>query len=374
MSKRPPTKDKGRRVNFAVDHMDPMGQGVSRDGKLVTFIAGTLPGEAGQAVVYKKSKGVQFATLSSLENSADNRCEPQCPHFSQCPGCHYLHTDYASELSYKRSALVRHLSQLSIAEDQIELVPAPSRLSYRNRVQLHYRHKYIGMLDPVNNRVVEIPHCKIIDEKLQPAFDQLYEDKSWTEANTGHGHCELYLKDGAVGETWNDDYAHGGFSQVNNAMNGELQARVDKQLTELKATRVLDLFSGKGNLSDGFASAGGQRVLVDSFWDVAASEPPQNFVKLDLFDDDALKLFFRRHGKEAFDTLLVDPPRRGFAQLDTWVKKAKPKYLVYVSCNPASLARDLRGLSSKFEIVTLTLLDLFPATYHFETLIVLRFR
>ncbi|MFT5711223.1 MAG: 23S rRNA (uracil1939-C5)-methyltransferase, partial [Halioglobus sp.] len=302
MSKRPPTKDKGRRVNFAVDHMDPMGQGVSRDGKLVTFIAGTLPGEAGQAVVYKKSKGVQFATLSSLENSADNRCEPQCPHFSQCPGCHYLHTDYASELSYKRSALVRHLSQLSIAEDQIELVPAPSRLSYRNRVQLHYRHKYIGMLDPVNNRVVEIPHCKIIDEKLQPAFDQLYEDKSWTEANTGHGHCELYLKDGAVGETWNDDYAHGGFSQVNNAMNGELQARVDKQLTELKATRVLDLFSGKGNLSDGFASAGGQRVLVDSFWDVAASEPPQNFVKLDLFDDDALKLFFRRHGKEAFDT------------------------------------------------------------------------
>ena len=115
-------------------------------------------------------------------------------------------------------------------------------------------------------------------------------------------------------------------------------------------------------------------MLVDSFWDAAVGESPENFVKLDLFGDDALKLFFRRRGKETFDTLLVDPPRRGFAQLDAWVKKAKPKYLVYVSCNPASLARDLRGLSSKYEIVTLTLLDLFPATYHFETLIVLRFR
>ena len=374
MSKKPPVKNKGKRVNFNIDHMDPMGQGVSRDGKLVTFIAGTLPGETGQAVVYKKSKGVQFATLSSLENPADNRCEPQCPHFSQCPGCHYLHTDYASELSYKRSALTRHLSHLSIAEDQIELVPAPSRLSYRNRVQLHYRHKYIGMVDPVNNQVVEIPHCQIIDETLQPAFDQLYEDKSWTEANPGHGHCELYLNNGAVAESWNSDYAHGGFSQVNNAMNLELQARVDSQLKQLQASRVLDLFSGRGNLSDGFAAAGGERVLVDSFWDAAASEAPENFVKLDLFGDDALKLFFRRHGKEKFDTLLVDPPRRGFAQLDAWVKKAKPKHLVYVSCNPASLARDLRGLSGKFEIVTLALLDLFPATYHFETLIVLRFR
>jgi len=374
MSKRTPVKNKGGRVNFNIDHVDPMGQGVSRDGKLVTFIAGTLPGETGQALVYKKSKGVQFATLSSLDNPADNRCEPQCPHFSQCPGCHYLHTDYASELSYKRSALTRHLSQLAIGEDQIELVPAPRRLSYRNRVQLHYRHKYIGMVDPVNNQVVEIPHCTIIDEKLQLAFDQLYEDKSWTDKNPGHGHCELYLKDGAVAESWNSDYAHGGFSQVNNAMNRELQLRVDSQLAEIGASRVLDLFSGSGNLSNGFAATGGERILVDSFWDTASSEPPENFVKLDLFDEDALKLFFRRHGKTAFDTLLVDPPRRGFSQLDAWVKKAKPKYLVYVSCNPASLARDLRGLNSKFEVVTLVLLDLFPATYHFETLIVLRFR
>ena len=365
---------KGDTVKFKIEHMDPMGQGVYREGKSVTFIAGTLPGETGRAQVYKKSKGVQFANVEVLEKTADNRCEPQCPHFQQCPGCHYLHTDYASELHYKRSALQRHLSHLSLAEDAIELVQAPRRLAYRNRVQLHYRHKYIGMLDPVSNQVVEIPQCQIMQPALQSAFDKLYEDKSWTSAHPGHGHCELYVRDGEVSEQWDGDYSHGGFSQVYDEMNGELQARVQTQLEGVSAACVLDLFSGQGNLSNAFSTQGGERVLVDSYWGAQDSDAPDNFSKLDLYGEDALKLFHRRRGKVKFDTLLVDPPRRGFPDLDSWVKKLKPKNLLYVSCNPASLARDLRSLSVKYRVGTVQLLDLFPATYHFETFIVLHFR
>ncbi|MBE9540468.1 MAG: class I SAM-dependent RNA methyltransferase [Proteobacteria bacterium] len=361
------------KIEFEIEHMDPLGQGVSRAGKTVTFIAGTLPGETGEAVVFKKSKGVQFARLESLEKSAANRCEPSCPHFQQCPGCQYLHTDYSSELQYKKSALARHLSPLGIAEDSIELVSAPRRLAYRNRVQLHYRHKYIGMLDPVSNQVVEIPDCQILRQELQPAFDALYRDKSWTKEHTGHGHCELYVRDGDVSEQWNSDYSHGGFSQVYEEMNGQLQARVQTQLGGLSASSVLDLFSGRGNLSNEFSSAGGDRVLVDSHWG-GDTQPPEYFIKLDLYGEDALKLFLRRTRKKTFDTLLVDPPRRGFPDLNNWVKKIKPKHLLYVSCNPASLARDLRSLSSKFRIGEVQLLDLFPATYHFETLVLLHFR
>jgi len=360
-------------VNFEIEHMDPLGQGVSRDGKLVAFIAATLPGETGSASVYKKSKGVQFAKLESLKKHADNRCEPSCPHFQQCPGCQYLHTDYASELQYKQSALARHLAPLEIPEASIDLVPAPRRLAYRNRVQLHYRHKYIGMLDPVSNQVVEIPHCQIFCKELQPAFDALYQDKSWAKEHTGHGHCELYVRDGDVSEQWNGDYSHGGFSQVYEEMNRELQARVQKQLRDLSAGSVLDLFSGRGNLSNDFSATGGDRVLVDSYWG-DDSQAPEYFLKLDLYGEDALKLFLRRIGKKTFDTLVVDPPRRGFPDIDDWVKKIKPKHLLYVSCNPASLARDLRSLSSKYRLGEVQLLDLFPATYHFETLVLLHFR
>jgi len=356
-------------ISFDIDHMDPMGQGVSRDGKTVTFIANTLPGESGSARVYKKSRGVRFAVLDTLSRSAENRCAPQCPHFQQCPGCHYLHTDYVSELQYKRQALARHLSPLGVGDESIELVPATRRLAYRNRVQLHYRHKYIGMLDPVSNKVVEIPHCQIFRAELQPAFNKLYEDKSWCSAHPGHGHCELYVKDGEVSTQWNADYAHGGFSQVYDEMNKELQLRVQAQLTELSANTVLDLFSGRGNLSNTFSAQGGERTLVDSYWGDEDGRPPQNFVKLDLFGEHALRLFLARWRKKQFDTLLVDPPRRGFPNLDSWVKKIKPRHLLYVSCNPASLARDLRSLSAKHTVGRVQLLDFFPATYHFETLV-----
>jgi len=363
-----------KKVKFEIDHMDPMGQGVSREGKTVTFIAGTLPGETGSAVVYKKSKGVQFATLHTLEKSADSRCKPACVHFEECPGCHYLHTDYASELNYKQSALLRHLAYLELPDDVFELVPAPRRLAYRNRIQLHYRHKYIGMLDPVNNKVVEIPHCQIFQGELQESFNKLYEDKSWATEITGHGHCELYLKDGKVSQRWNGEYAHGGFSQVYAEMNLQLQSRVQALLTSMSAGSVADLFSGRGNLSNDFVQLGGQRVLVDSAWDGEPDTAPKNFLPLDLYAEDSLRRFVRAFGKKNFDTLLVEPPRRGFPQLDSWAKKIKPQNLLYVSCNPASLARDLRGLTSKYRVSAVQLLVLFPATYHFETLVALRFR
>jgi tRNA/tmRNA/rRNA uracil-C5-methylase (TrmA/RlmC/RlmD family) len=318
--------------------------------------------------VYKRARGVQFARLKHLEHTADNRVEPACPHFDSCPGCQYLHTDYASELAYKKAALQRCLAAFGVGGDDIEVVPAPHRLGYRNRLQLHYRHKYIGMLDTVSNEVLEVPHCKIMRPELQPAFDRLYEG-DWQRERQGHGHCELYFKSGEVSIAWDADYAHGGFTQVYEAMNQVLQERVQGQLVKLGARRVLDLFSGNGNLSESFASSGGERIMVDSF-DGATEE--KNFYQMDLYDEQALPNFMRRASKAEFDTLLLDPPRRGFPGLDSWLKRTKPRHVIYVSCNPAGLARDLHALHVRFSLETVQLLDLFPATAHFETLVALK--
>lgn len=360
-------------VEFEIDHMDPLGQGVSKKNGLVTFVAGTLPGETGTAKVYKRAKGVQFARLETLDHVANNRVEPVCPHFNQCPGCQYLHTDYASEIGYKKAVLQRSLETLGVEDKAIEVVPAPRRLAYRNRVQLHYRHKYIGMLDTVSNEVLEIPECKIIRQELQPAFDHLYEGE-WVSEHAGHGHCELYFKSKEVSVRWNESYAHGGFSQVYEEMNHELQGRVQAQLQALEVSSLLDLFSGMGNLSDAYAAAGGSRVLIDSYIDTTDAERPDHFHTMDLYSDRTLPDFLRKVGGRSFDTFLIDPPRKGFPNLDLWVKKIKPRYVLYVSCNPASLARDLRSLSVRFRVKSVQLLDLFPATSHFETLVLLEIR
>ncbi len=364
---------KNRSIEFEIDHIDPLGQGVSKKGGSVTFIAGTLPGESGTAAVYKRAKGVQFARLQSLEQVADNRIDPECPHFNQCPGCQFLQTDYASELGYKKATLLRHLGKLGIDESSIETVPAPHRLAYRNRVQLHYRHKYIGMLDTVANQILEIPECKIIRQELQPAFDEIYAG-AWTEEHSGHGHCELYYRAGEVSLRWNEDYSHGGFSQVYEEMNLELQARVQKLIGESSVSSLLDLFSGSGSLSGIYASNGGARVLIDNYKEDSESAGSGNFHQMDLYEEQTLPNFIRKVGGKRFDTILIDPPRRGFPALDNWVKKIKPDHLLYVSCNPASLAWDIQNLTTRFRVTSIQLLDLFPATAHFETLVALEFR
>jgi len=95
---------------------------------------------------------------------------------------------------------------------------------------------------------------------------------------------------------------------------------------------------------------------------------------MDLYDERSLPNFTRKADVSNIDVLLIDPPRRGFPELDSWVKKIKPGHVLYVSCNPASLARDLKNLSTKFRFKAIQLLDLFPATAHFETLVLLELR
>ena len=114
--------------------------------------------------------------------------------------------------------------------------------------------------------------------------------------------------------------------------------------------------------------------MIDNHSNPNGGAQPENFYQMDLYDDQTLPNFIRRAGTADFDALLIDPPRRGFPGLDKWVKKIKPGYVLYVSCNPASLARDLRGLTTRFRIKTVQLLDLFPATAHFETFVVLQMR
>lgn len=357
--------------------MDSLGQGVCKQEGTVTFIAKTLPNEAGVARIYKRSKGVQFAKAEILDQPSAQRVEAECVHFNQCPGCHYLHTDYNTELGFKRGALIKIMQPLllsgQLSEAMIEVVAAPDRLAYRNRIQLHYRHKYIGLVDAATDQVIEIPNCKMIRPELQSKFDALYNEKTWMDSHQGKGHCELYLDADGVKQTWNSSYADGGFTQVNSAMNIVLKEIVSTEIANDKPpNRLLDLFSGNGNLSDDALLAGDTvlpRVMVD-----VADNSDDDYLKIDLFDEGALKRFKRLSEVTQFDSMLLDPPRKGFPALAEWVRLCKPKQLIYVSCNAATMARDLSTLEGKFTIDKLLLVDMFPSTYHFETVACLSFK
>ena len=151
-------------------------------------------------------------------------------------------------------------------------------------------------------------------------------------------------------------------------MNDILRSQLQRYADRGPAATILELFAGQGNLSAPLVADGTrQRVLVDYSATAQAPSLP-GYYNLDLFAADALTSFKRREPARAFELMIVDPPRKGFAALDQWVRTYQPAQLIYVSCNAATMVRDLKSLQSKHAISDISLLDLFPATHHFETM------
>jgi len=348
--------------------MDPLGQGVSRKGEVVTFIPKTLPSEQGQAVITRKRKGVQFARLKELTTVSPLRSEPACVYFEACPGCHYLHTDYQSELRFKQQAFARMLKPFNISEAEIEVKASPKRLGYRNRLQLHYREHRFGLIDAVHDAIVEIPKCKILEEPLRQEMRKFYQSRAIPKSEPSSGHCELYLKDDQVQVVWNKAYADGGFTQVNQAMNEILRDSVAALGADEKDSPVLDLFSGSGNLSEAFFKAGRARLMLDASPNVHSLK---DYRQLNLFKPAALETFKREFKKINYELMLIDPPRKGFSLFKAWVDAVKPKKIIYVSCKAATMLRDVKEISCEYKIKKVMLLDLFPGSYHFEALLLL---
>ncbi len=367
--------------------MDDLGQGIDRSGEAPLFVAKTLPGEQGQVTPHRQAKGVSFARLQDpqhLQKRAPNRVEPDCPHYQQCPGCHYLHTDYASEQDYKQQSFARCLRGLkshSKTLPEVQWIRADERLHYRNRIQLHYRHKYLGLMDPVDNRVTAIPQCQLIAPALQPALTALYDRFEGTppegDPNSKQGHVELYLQaDGDIKESWNQAYAAGGFTQVNSAMHQTLLDCLESTLRELvakgfKPDSVLDCFAGDGNLSDiaGDVWPGIERSCVDRY----PQGDDSTFLSLDLYDEQALTRYLARAPRRHSELMIVDPPRGGFPQLSRWVDKTKAHYLIYIACDARTMVRDLNTLAH-YRVLKLFQLDLFPATHHYETMALIQLK
>lgn len=352
---------------FIIEHIDPLGQGVFKENDQIYFIPKTLPKETGTFEILKSKKGVNFGKLISLDKVSNTREIPACTHFADCSGCHFLHTDYSSELGFKLNSYRKLLKQLDLAESKIKTIESPTRLHYRNRIQLHYHTgaEVIGFKS-ASNKIVPVPDCKIMDPLVEKSY-QLFL-KTWlTEAkkhNKRMGHVEIYNRNEQVIISWNKPYAHGGFSQINSDVNEKLQLLVNEYLND-KNLKVLDLFGGAGNLSANLDVS--NKLCVDLYPDEKRNN---NFFHLNLFDEDALQIFKDKNSID-FDTLIIDPPRSGFKDINKWVQFFSPKKIIYVSCHPATMVRDLKQFHTEYSSKEVHLIDLFPSTFHYESMIFL---
>jgi 23S rRNA (uracil1939-C5)-methyltransferase len=365
-----------KKVSFLIDHMDSLGQGVSKINDKVTFIAKTLPGESGNAILYKKSKGVNFAFIDndhSLEKKSDIRITPACSHFYECQGCQYLHCSHEEELQFKKQNLERMMQRL---QDNVAVIALANetRFEYRNRIQLHYnlKQKKIGFINKFTKEIHPINNCLLPIPPIKELLKRWYENQEWIALAKGQpfkGHVEIQWSEENLQINWNERYASGGFTQVNEQMNQRMLQLVYELGYESNPNSLLDLFAGNGNLTNRIKEQTNcTRKAIDLYLHQEADE---EFFTLNLDNDNALQAFNENHSQEKFDLLVVDPPRKGFKNLHEWCRAFNPQSLVYVSCNPATLVRDLSNLEG-YLLDKVYLLDMFPGTYHFETVVRLK--
>ena len=359
-----------REIEFIIEHLDPMGQGVFKKDDEVFFIPGTLPDEEGQATVLKRKKGVNFCKLKKITKESAQRVAPICSHYESCNGCHYLHTNYQVELHWKKENLKRIFKGFAPDVD-ITCHQATSRDSYRNRIQLQYSMKQnkIGFIS-LDGDIVEIPNCQLPSTEIQEVLLKLYLNNSWKKHLSADsppsGHIEIYQREqGDISIQANGQYAHKGFRQVNDQMTPMLQTLV-KKLTPSQQD-VLELFGGNGNLTKNMETSSIE--IVDLYpGKTPDGEENRKYHSIDLFADQALDALKKKLSSRP-KIIILDPPRSGFKQLNAWLKDLQIETITYISCNPHTLRRDLNDTLSDYSFREIHLIDLFPSTFHFETLI-----
>ena len=356
-----------KEISFHIDHLDPLGQGVYKKDKDIYFISKTLPSEKGQANIVGKKKGVYKAQALTITHSSEKRIPPSCIHYKECPACHYLHCSYEDEIAFKKQHLARALKVLEIDESNINVIPASTRDGYRNRVQFHYdiKEEKIGYLDIHGKNIIEVPNCLIMTAPLKKSVEEKKEE--WIiqakKNRKTKGHIEYFRRGDKTLVSFNKPYSKGGFVQVNSSMNDILK----KTLKPYLEGNVIELFAGSGGFTENYKE--GEVHCVDIYTQEKKRDNTL-FLSLNLYRKQShIDYLSLDKALSEVDTLLLNPPRSGFSYLIDWVKRLNPKKVVYVSCHPATMVRDLKNITGSVQSVYL--IDFFPSTYHFETMAVI---
>lgn len=399
------------------------------EGKAV-FVPLALPGEQARVRVVEEKRGYATAELEGIVAAAPERVVPPCKHFGVCGGCQYQHADYKAQLAYKQAILRETLERGGVrAPDEIRVL-AGEPWAYRNRIRLAFDAEgKAGYRGRRSHAVVGIEECPIAAPLLvqaafsaaelfrrfgvpsRPAELSLFcdaaEDSMLASVFT-EGAAQVSLRDyfdallqqipslrgvelvevhqgqprtvaragaesinyRAAGFEYRVD--HGAFFQVNRWLVDEL---VECVTNGLSGGLAWDLFAGVGLFTRKLAEKFGQVIAAESA-SAAMGALTENLKGTNATAVEATTLEFLRGaaGGERPNAIVLDPPRAGLgAETTELLGRIAAPALVYVSCDPATLARDLRELvNAGYAIGRITFADLFPQTFHLETVVELR--
>ncbi|MHC4093279.1 MAG: class I SAM-dependent RNA methyltransferase [Planctomycetota bacterium] len=413
-----------------IDAIVAGGDGLARqaDGPVI-FVPRTVPGERVEVEIVEQRR--QFArgrALRILESSPSRR-DPICPHYSLCGGCQLQHIEYDSQLAAKAGVIAESLRRLGgIEVEPPTVVPSGSEFEYRNRITLVLRRTGDGVVAGYHalespGEIVDIDHCPLAEpalnrvwaglranwggdaEQLPPGAELRMTLRAGSDGRVGlaiegaegrgapdalldsvdglasiwslgpDGTFDWHVGSAALTDRWGEtelQLAGTAFVQVNREVATKLEQHVRALCGDVSGLAVVDAYCGYGLRTVDLAVAGADAVGIDSnHGAIAAAESAAiEFGASTRFV--AAPVEAALHSELPADLVILNPPRRGVASRVVETLLADPPArIIYVSCNPATLARDAKLLSARFRVEACRGFDMFPQTAHVESVLML---
>ena len=394
-----------------IKRLDDQGRGIGFIENKITFIKNALPGEIVVCKITKETKKYNLGEVLEYKKKSKNRIEAKCPYFSVCGGCTLEHLEYQDTLEFKKEKVKRILEKEHIHYPEIQVIENKNPYFYRNKLSLKIMNGAIGFYEENSHTLIPIEQCFLARPCLNEAINviktfSLTNGEIILRCNTNDeilisiktkdlfavkeadfGHVKI------VGIVLNDKCIYGmpyfyerihhllfkisydAFFQINPYIANCLFEEIEKNIDP--SNMVLDLYSGVGVLGL-VASKKSKKVISIEIIKNAVLDNIEN-CKLNKCSNlypvlgDAKTTLPKI--KESFDTILVDPPRKGLDKNSLQLLlQSKAKKIIYISCDPFTLARDLKELQSVYEIKKFMLFDMFSYTYHVESLCVLKLK
>jgi 23S rRNA (uracil1939-C5)-methyltransferase len=342
-----------RTVELSIHDVAFGGKGIARDEGKVAFVPFTIDGERIAAHIVREKKQFAEGKLVELLEPSSERTTPECPYFGRCGGCSYQHISYAHQLELKARQVEQAMRRIGrLAEPPMRpMVPSPLPYSYRNRITVHAEGDIVGFYRRDVHELMDIEHCPIAMPEVNDALAQL------RAGRVRDGHYTLR--------------AHSGprvFAQTNDAVADAIAKHI-AQIFAGQEKLLIDAFCGAGFFAKRLAPQFERVVGID--WDRFAigaaqkeASPQEGYVAGDVTTE--LRWLLEQNDL-ASTALIVDPPATGLsAEMRRAILDAPPRTMIYVSCNPPTLARDLAELRPHFSVVSITPFDMFPQTAEIE--------
>lgn len=384
-------------MEVKIEKQDHFGRGIAFIDKKICFIKDTLPSEIVDIEIVKNKKNFLEGKVNKIIVESSDRVKPICPYFGVCGGCDLMHQEYNKQLEFKKNKVKELLKRFSNIDINDIKINHSNNLNYRNKIVLHD----LGLYKEKSNDVVNIDKCYLVNDKINDIIKRLknYKINEATIKVSSLGKVmlivdesididkfkdidSLYVNDKLVlGNNYIEETINGltfyiykdSFFQVNYNVMNMLYQRIVDYYKENSNLNVLDLYCGTGTIgmliSKYCKSVVGIEVNSDAIISAKLCKKINNISNIEFYlgkVEDTIDMI------KDIDSIVVDPPRAGLDNhtIDT-ILKLNPKSIIYVSCDPTTLARDLNILKDKYSISNIELFDMFPNTYHVESFVVL---